>query len=235
MCTIFKEIDNIFQMLGTEYKRLKFLEDNNYYIKPQAFFIEERSVLDKTIKSYETNMVIEKSQGQIIELRTVLKQFLELPHVFDKIMSYMQNEESLYDNNVRTSILQGNLWKEIKLKFPNKIIFPLYLFYDDFEPNNPLGSKSSIYKVGAVYISLASIPVQYASLLENIFLTQLSFAADRVQYGNKKIFYKIIEELKYLEIQGIEIQTSSGKKCSHILYIAINFGRQFRFKFYFRI
>jgi len=62
-------------------------------------------------------MVIEKSQGQIIELRTVLKQFLELPHVFDKIMSYMQNEESLYDNNVRTSILR-KLMERNKIKVP---------------------------------------------------------------------------------------------------------------------
>lgn len=112
---------------------------------------------------------------------------------------------------MRTSILQGNLWKKAKLKFPNKIVFPLYLFYDDFEPNNPLGSKSGIYKVGAVYISIASLPVKYASLLENIFLTQLNFSADRVQYGNKSIFYKIIQELKYLETEGIKVQTSSGK------------------------
>lgn len=104
------------------------------------------------------------------------------------------------------------MWNEVKLKFPNKVVFPLYLFYDDFEPNNPLGSKSGIYKIGAVYISLASIPVQYASLLENIFSTQLNFSTDRAQYGNKKVFYKIIQELKYLEIEGIEIQTSSGKK-----------------------
>lgn len=66
--------------------------------------------------------------------------------------------------------------------------------------------------MGAVYISVASIPVKYASLLENIFLTQLSFSADRTEFGNKSIFNKIIQELKYLETEGIEIQTSSGKK-----------------------
>lgn len=93
----------------------------------------------------------------------------------------------------------------------NKLIFPLYLFYDDFEPNNPLGSKSGIYKIGAMYMSLASILVQYAFLLENIFLTQLNFSTDQMQYGNKKIFYKIIQELKYLETEGIGIQTSSRK------------------------
>lgn len=195
ICAIFREVDNIFEKLGTEYKRLKFLKNNEYYIEPHAFFIGERSVLAKTNKSYEINMIIEKSEGQIIELRQILKQFLELPHVFDEIMFYMQ-EESLYDNNVRNSILQGNLWRKVKLKFPNKIVFPLYLFYDDFEPNNPLGSKSGIYKVGAVYISIASIPIQFASFLENIFLTQLNFSVDRVEYGNKKIFSKIILQLK---------------------------------------
>lgn len=79
---------------------------------------------------------------------------------------------------MRTSILQGNLWKELKLEFPNKIIIPLYLFCDDFEPNNPLSSKSSIYKVNAVYVSIASVPIQYTFLLENIFLIQVCFTAD---------------------------------------------------------
>lgn len=54
-------------------------------------------------------MVIQKAEGQIIELNKVLKQFLELPNVFDNIVSYMQNEESLCDDNIRTTILQGTL------------------------------------------------------------------------------------------------------------------------------
>ncbi|KYN27948.1 hypothetical protein ALC57_02647 [Trachymyrmex cornetzi] len=95
----------------------------------------------------------------------------------------MQEEEFLYDEKICRSILQAELWKEVKQKFPNKIVFPLYLFYDDFEPNNPLGSKSGIYKIGAVYISIASVST----------------------------FYKIIQQLKYLETEGITITTSSGK------------------------
>lgn len=206
---LFKEIKNIFELLGTEHKRLKFLEDNKCYIKPNALSVGEKPILKKINKSSEANMVIQKAEGQIIELNKVLKQFLELPNVFDNIVSYMQNEESLCDENIRTTILQGTLWKEVKLKFPNKIIIPLYLFCDDFEPNNPLGTKSGIYKVNAVYVSVASVPIQYASLLENIFLTQLCFSADRVHYGNKNIFYKIIQELKHLETEGITIQISS--------------------------
>lgn len=156
---LFKEIKNIFELLGTEHKRLKFLEDNKCYIKPNAFSEGEKTILKKINKSSEANMVIQKAEGQIIELNKVLKQFLELPNVFDNIVSYLQNEESVCDDNIRTTILQGTLWKEVKLKFPNKIIIPLYLFCDDFEPNNPLGTKSGIYKVNAVYVSVASVPI----------------------------------------------------------------------------
>jgi len=204
---LLSKINDTFEMLGTEHKRLKFLEDKKCYVKPQAFFIGETSILQKK-RSHEANMIIRKSEGQIIQLRHILKHFLELPNVFHDIVSYMQREESLYDGNVRTSILQGDLWRKTRLKFENKIVFPLYLFYDDFEPNNPLGSKSNLYKIGAIYISVASVPVQYASLLENIFLAQLNFSTDRAQYGNKNTFHKIIQELKYLETEGIEIQTS---------------------------
>lgn len=179
---LFKKINNIFDTLDTEHKRFKFLEDNKYYIKPQAFFLGKRSINKMNKSSGYSNMIIQKSEGQIIELRKTLKAFLELPNVFNDIVSYMKNEESLCDENVRTSILQGNLWKELKLEFPNKIIIPLYLFCDDFEPNNPLGSKSGIYKVNAVYVSIASVPIQYTSLLENIFLTQVCFTADRTEY-----------------------------------------------------
>lgn len=208
---IYNEVNSIFKMLETEHMRLKVMKNSKYYIEPSPFFIGERSVIDRKNKSYEAKMVVQKSEGQIIELHEILKQFLELPNVFDDIISYMQEEESQCDKSVCRNILQADLWKEVKLKFLNKIVFPLYLFYDDFEPNNPLGSKSGIYKIGAVYISVASVPVQYVSLLENIFLTQLCFSADRVQYGNKSIFYKIIQQLKYLEIEGITIKTSSGK------------------------
>lgn len=42
---LFKEIKNIFELLGTEHKRLKFLEDNKCYIKPNPFSVGEKTIL----------------------------------------------------------------------------------------------------------------------------------------------------------------------------------------------
>jgi len=74
----------------------------------------------------------------------------------------------------------------VQQKFPNKIVFPLYFFYYNFEPNNPLSSKSDKSKIGAVYISIASVPVHISSL-DNIFLAQMFFCRSNV-----------IQKLKYI-------------------------------------
>lgn len=83
--------------------------------------------------------------------------------------------------------------------YVNNIVIPIFLFYDDFEINNPLGSHASIHKLGAAYISLAGIPIEYRSKLENIFLSLLCHSSDRVSHGNYAVFNISIEELKFLE------------------------------------
>jgi len=49
----------------------------------------------------------------------------------------------------------------------------LFLYYDDFETGNPLGTAAGIHKVGALYGSMATLPPHHASSLENIFLIYL--------------------------------------------------------------
>lgn len=62
--TINSEVNNIFEMLDTEHKRLKVLKNSKCYIEPSRFFIGERLIkkVDKK-KSYEANMVIENAEG----------------------------------------------------------------------------------------------------------------------------------------------------------------------------
>jgi len=91
------------------------------------------------------------------------------------------------------------MWKA-KLKLhQNKIIFPLFLYFNDLDINNPLGSHAGNQKLGAVYISLACLPPELASSLEHILLASLFKTDDKKQYGNKKIFKDLISELNYLE------------------------------------
>lgn len=101
--------------------------------------------------------------------------------------AFVQLEENI-SPGLYTSVFQGKLWKSLRKKFNAKTDFPIFLFFDDFEPLNPLGSRAGNYKIGALYMSLGSVPLEYCSLLENIFLIQLTYSSDRTTHGNKNVF-----------------------------------------------
>lgn len=86
-----------------------------------------------------------------------------------------------------------------------KTVFPLILYFDDVEINNPLGSHANIRKLGAVYFSLACVPYEFSSMLENIFLAQLHYTKDHKIAGNMKIFRNIIDQITDLENHGLII------------------------------
>lgn len=95
---------------------------------------------------------------------------------------------------------------EKKLKiYQNKTQFPFLLYFDEFETNNPLGSHRGVQKLGAVYISMPSFLPELASKLESIFLVLLFNSIDKKQVGNTEIFKNLINEIKDLEENGIEV------------------------------
>lgn len=102
----------------------------------------------------------------------------------------------------------------MKEKFENKLVLSPYIYFDEYEPGNPLGSQAGLHKIGAVYYTIAGIPPVYASKLENLFLWGLFNSNDRSQHGNKKVFYKFIDELKYLESNGILVDGNQDLFCS---------------------
>lgn len=152
-----KSICEIFKNMRSEYLRMQSFETLDTFPLPKPFYIGEQMVLDNISTPNKPPGIKTKTDvGQKISIKFKLKKFLELPNVFNEISTFISNCNK--DKNVLSSIIQGQLWKKIENIYGNKIVFPLLLFYDDFEPNNPLGSRAVIYKIGAVYISLACIP-----------------------------------------------------------------------------
>lgn len=52
-----------------------------------------------------------------------------------------------------TNFVQGKLWKEKISEYEGKIVFPYFLYVDDFEINNPLGSHASFQSIADFYYS----------------------------------------------------------------------------------
>jgi len=139
----------------------------------------------------------------------VLQKFFELPDSYESTISYI---ESLKENSdYFSNFIHSSLWKQKTASYKeDEIILPFFVYYDDFDPNNPLGSHCN--KLGAVYCAIPCLPPKYQSVLDNIFLILLFHSEDRKWFRNEKVFLPLIEELQYLETEGIIINTSQERK-----------------------
>ncbi|XP_048514964.1 uncharacterized protein LOC125501885 [Athalia rosae] len=207
---LFVILSSPFSNLATEYKRLKFYENSRFLIQPKEFSVGTSSAPSTTKDTRQLNIV--NLNAQMIPCNKVLKTFLELPNVFDKIMLYV---EKLKSSGVVKNIVQTNLWNSIEQKFNGKLVLPLILYFDDFEVNNPLGSHAGINKLGAIYYTIACIPREYSGMLENIFVAQLHNTLDQAEFGNVNIFGRVMNEVSELEIHGIEIDVSGIRTKVH--------------------
>lgn len=66
-----------------------------------------------------------------------------------------------------------------------------------------------MFKITAVYGSLACLPPEFSSSLENIFLIQLHNSNSRKLFGNKNVFKELLTDLKLLESDGILIKNGN--------------------------
>ncbi|RXG58181.1 hypothetical protein Avbf_09741 [Armadillidium vulgare] len=99
----------------------------------------------------------------------------------------------------------------------SKYVFPICIYFDEFETGNALGSKAGIHKLGAVYVTLKCFPPELDSQLENIFLVQPFYSHDRIQYGNKVTFSPLINDLKTLEETGIIVIKGTSRIKAHFI------------------
>ena len=191
--------------LSTEYRRIKYLRECGEFFEADNYVVG-----DRCDELYRTGrMILERVSvaGKYIPIEKSLSKFLSLPGVLDQIKSHHAYLEEEYKNGVISNFIQGKLWKQKLQNYSGKFVIPLFLYFDDFEVNNPLGSHAGIHKLGALYYSLPSLPPEYQSSIENVFLTLLFHASDRSvpPDGNYYVFRKFIEDLNTLQIEGITL------------------------------
>lgn len=147
-----------------------------------------------------------KITGVLMPLKFQFKTFFEKDGLLEKTLKHI---EYLQRQTKLTNFIQGELWKSKVLMYPNKILLPYFIYIDDFEINNPLGSHSSKHSICNTYYSFPCLPVD-ESKLENIFHGAVIKSTDVKTFGNEKCFQSLIQELKELEIDGIEIQINEN-------------------------
>lgn len=202
-----------FDNFKSDYHSLKYFENAKTLIKPQSLKIHA-SVSSHVIRG-KRKAVILNAEIQVISMKRVLKKFLEIPNVLSSILEHIEECKS---SEPIISNIQGELWQSIESQFAGKTVFPLILYFDDIEINNPLGSHANIQKLGAVYFSLGCIPYEFSSMLENIFLAQLHYTKDHKIAGNMKIFGNIIDQITDLGKHGLTVNVGGQQR---IIYFSL--------------
>ncbi|KAJ8682346.1 hypothetical protein QAD02_018138 [Eretmocerus hayati] len=194
-------INNAFSFFRSEHKAFTFFKERGYLIMPETVTLA--SLYGSRTKNAECIPTTISDKLQFILMREVLKRYLSMPGVLEKII---KNIERLKRDESFNSVFKSEMYKEIEKRYVGKFFLLLLLYNDDFEINNCLGSHRVISKIGAVYCTFFGLPPEYASQLENIFLFQLHKYVDHRDYGNKIIYKRVIEELTFLQEEGIEVE-----------------------------
>lgn len=153
--------------------------------------------------------------GCRVPLKNSLKLFLEVPGLFNKILNYIAKLSKPSD--IITNFIQARLWtQKYSNKFLNNLVFPLYVFYDDLETGNALGSHAhaGTNKFGTIYVSIACLPPSISSKLSSIIFSTL-------------IYGPLIDELKFLQTEGILINhdgVETRVKFQPVLILGDNLG-----------
>jgi len=213
---MFNVINKPFINLESEYKQFKFLEELGVFIKPVEIAVGSRN---KDIVK-RGNVVIDSVYVNVcfIPLRSVFIKFFEQPNVLTTILKYFNDMKSM-KGEIICSFIQSEFWKDKCLNNPGKIIIPFFLYFNEYETANPLGSHAGKKKIRAAYISFGScFPPEFNSSLNYIFLALLFNANDRKEFGNKNIFKELIVEINHLQNNGINININNQ---NYTLYFSL--------------
>lgn len=107
------------------------------------------------------------------------------------------------------------------------VLLPLFIFYDDWEVGNPLGSHAGVNKFNAIYALIRCLPPNILLRLPSIIFSTFIYVSDKKQSTNKNVFAHLIKELNFLRREGISIIINGVKyvvKFQLTLIICDNLG-----------
>lgn len=234
--SIIEEIDSC----SSKYKRKKILNSDTFYVEPIPKSLGGRwdKVFNSKMNCY--NDIYRQCTFQFVPITQTLKVIFAnesfQSHIFKK--SHECSTDIIKNYCCTQSFKSNGLFQK------EENALQIQLFYDDFESVNPLGSKTTIHKVGAIYFTIRNMPSEYNSHLNNIYLVSLFFVNDlkNTNVTFNSVLKPIVDDIKILETEGIDVAGINVKgtlvnMCHDNLggNIALGFVESFRANFFCRI
>lgn len=207
MCD-FESAKHTFDEIDTPHKMSTYFSDKLDMVQPKEIFLGHRT--DTLRKDGQIKQVLAPDTCQYIPIIDTI-QFLFCNDQMQQL--YFQSKKR--KDNKMTDYSHGSRFLLNPLSCLHPDFLQIQLYYDDVETTNPLGSKTKIHKMGAVYFVIRNLPQQFTSSLSHIHLCLLFNSIDRETYGLGKIMEPLLEDLRQLESCGVDINVNGQ---NHKLY-----------------
>lgn len=205
--SMMQQIENPFQNCSTDHQLYEWLRTNDYMQDFEEFTI-----------NIEIGQVHCRGEMRYDDVETtgvllpISFQFRKIFEQNDALLKTLKEMDRISNNSeLNSHFIQGSLWREKKKPFveSGKIAIPFFLYIDDAEVNNPLGSHCD--PVSFIYYSF---PV-----INNceIYVAALFKGKDYKEFGNEKCLISLVSEIQKIERYGIVIATSEGDKTIHFV------------------
>ncbi|XP_055544191.1 uncharacterized protein LOC129729560 [Wyeomyia smithii] len=198
-----EQIKVMFKNVNSDYKLFKYIESTIGLQTPSVITVEnnERSVFP--IQQLEIDKEPAKNFLIIMPILYQIKTFFESENIFEQTI---ENQTRLEKSSVIANFINGSKWLQVKEKYGNEIVIPVWLYGDEFEVNDSQSSHSNRHSVSGIYFSFPTIPETYASKLNNIFVAGMLKKIDIKDVGINKLFGAIIEVFTHIEVEGIKLE-----------------------------
>lgn len=184
--------------LKTGYSRQKLYETTNKIVNPVEITLGTR--VDLKLKDTKREQVLVPETFMYVPILETLERIFS-ENQYSKYLLNPPKIVSFYEKFSDSQSFKSNI---LFKNFPNAI--QIQLFYDDFEPANPIGPVRSVHKIGGIYFIIRNFPDYINSQLNQIHLLALFHTEDAKKYGISSILKYIIPDIKILETVGLLVR-----------------------------
>lgn len=192
-----------FDFINTDYKFLKYLQQNNLY-KPPCVITIDNDVVTETALFDPENFPIETEINHIVmmDINFQLKSFFESKNVWKETITHLHELEQ--SDRIR-NIVNGSTWQQVKEKYAGDFVLPLTFYSDEYEINDNLSSHNKKDTICGMYFTCLVIPEKYASKLRNIFVAGTVKKVSINNVGINALMDKVVQKFKSIEEDGVQI------------------------------
>ena len=194
----FESAKHMFDDIDTPYKMNTYFSEKLDMVKPKEIFLGHRA--DTLRKDGKFKQCLAPDTCQYVPLIDTI-QFLFRNEQMQTL--YFQSKNRSDDK--MSDYSHGSRFLSNPLSIVHPDFLQIQLYYDDVETTNPLGAKTKIHKMGAVYFIIRNLPLEFISSLAHIHLCLLFNSIDRETYGLGRIMEPLLEDIRLLESSGIDI------------------------------